>query len=54
MNYQYRYGSSFTAATRTLYEVGGIRRYYQGIAAALIQGLGTISNAQDEGADAVV
>ncbi|ORY68261.1 mitochondrial carrier domain-containing protein [Pseudomassariella vexata] len=38
MNYQYRHGSSFTAATGTLYQDGGIRRYYQGIGAALIQG----------------
>ncbi|KAI5462821.1 mitochondrial carrier domain-containing protein [Mariannaea sp. PMI_226] len=38
MNYQYRYGTSFTSATRTLYEEGGARRYYQGIGAALVQG----------------
>lgn len=38
MNYQYRHGTAFTAATRTLYTEGGIRRYYQGIAPALIQG----------------
>jgi hypothetical protein len=38
MNYQYRFGTSFTAATQTLYEAGGFRRYYQGIGAALIQG----------------
>ena len=38
MNYQYRFGTSFTAATQTLYEVGGFRRYYQGIGAALVQG----------------
>ncbi len=38
MNYQYRFGTSFSAATRTLYEDGGLRRYYQGIGAALIQG----------------
>ncbi|KAF5976039.1 hypothetical protein FCOIX_7293 [Fusarium coicis] len=38
MNYQYRHGTSFTVATRTLYTEGGIRRYYQGIAPALFQG----------------
>ncbi|RFU28162.1 hypothetical protein B7463_g8171, partial [Scytalidium lignicola] len=38
MNYQYRFGSSFTAATQTLYHDGGYGRYYQGIGAALIQG----------------
>ncbi|KAI8670482.1 hypothetical protein NCS57_00519500 [Fusarium keratoplasticum] len=38
MNYQYRHGTSFTVATRTLYEEGGVRRYYQGIAPALFQG----------------
>ena len=38
MNYQYRHGSSLTVATRTLYENGGLRRYYQGMGAALIQG----------------
>jgi hypothetical protein len=38
MNYQYRFGTSFTSATQTLYETGGLRRYYQGIGAALIQG----------------
>ncbi|KUJ08750.1 mitochondrial carrier [Mollisia scopiformis] len=38
MNYQYRFGTSFTAATRTLYQDGGLGRYYQGIGAALIQG----------------
>ena len=38
MNYQYRHGTSFTTATRTLYHDGGIRRYYQGMLAALVQG----------------
>ncbi|CZS95541.1 uncharacterized protein RAG0_05139 [Rhynchosporium agropyri] len=38
MNYQYRFGTSFTAATRTLYADGGFLRYYQGMGAALIQG----------------
>ncbi|KAG8735911.1 hypothetical protein FRC10_010011 [Ceratobasidium sp. 414] len=38
MNYQYRFGTSFTVATRTLYQDGGVRRYYQGVGAALIQG----------------
>lgn len=39
MNYQYRFGTSFRLATKTLYEVGGLRRYYQGIVAALVQGM---------------
>ncbi|KAL2075874.1 hypothetical protein VTL71DRAFT_817 [Oculimacula yallundae] len=38
MNYQYRFGTSFTAATRTLHADGGMRRYYQGMGAALVQG----------------
>ncbi|KAH7017959.1 mitochondrial carrier domain-containing protein [Microdochium trichocladiopsis] len=38
MNYQYRFGSSFAEASRTLYQDGGVRRYYQGIAPALVQG----------------
>lgn len=38
MNYQYRYGTTMTAATRTLYADGGWTRYYQGLTAALIQG----------------
>ncbi|CAE6436261.1 unnamed protein product [Rhizoctonia solani] len=38
MNYQYRHGTSFTTATRTLYQDGGMRRYYQGIGPALVQG----------------
>lgn len=39
MNYQYRFGTTFTAATKTLYRDGGVRRYYQGIGAALVQGM---------------
>jgi hypothetical protein len=38
MNYQYRFGTSFTTAAKTLYENGGYVRYYQGLGAALIQG----------------
>ncbi|KAF1937390.1 mitochondrial carrier [Clathrospora elynae] len=38
MNYQYRHGSSTTIATKTLYQDGGLGRYYQGMGAALIQG----------------
>jgi len=38
MNYQYRYGTTTTQATKTLYRDGGYRRYYQGLLAALIQG----------------
>ena len=38
MNYQYRYGTSTTQAINTLYADGGFSRYYQGLAAALVQG----------------
>jgi len=38
MNYQYRYGTSFKQASRTLYEDGGFPRYYSGLYAALVQG----------------
>ena len=38
MNYQYRFGTSFTTATKTLYQDGGFGRYYQGLGAALVQG----------------
>ncbi|KAG9242653.1 mitochondrial carrier domain-containing protein [Calycina marina] len=38
MNYQYRYGTSFTAAAKTLYHDGGFWRYYRGMGAALFQG----------------
>jgi hypothetical protein len=39
MNYQYRFGTSFKTATKTLYEIGGLGRYYQGLLAALFQGM---------------
>jgi hypothetical protein len=38
MNYQYRYGTTTTQATLTLYDDGGWKRYYRGLSAALIQG----------------
>lgn len=38
MNYQYRYGTNFTSATKTLFADGGWVRYYQGLTAALVQG----------------
>ncbi|KAA1474392.1 mitochondrial carrier [Dentipellis sp. KUC8613] len=38
MNYQYRYGTTTTHATLTLWREGGFSRYYQGLLAALIQG----------------
>lgn len=38
MNYQYRYGTTTTAAIKTLYHEGGYPRYYQGLLAALVQG----------------
>ena len=37
MNYQYRYGSSTCASMRTLYQQGGIPRFYQGLPYALLQ-----------------
>ncbi|KAK7957971.1 mitochondrial carrier domain-containing protein, partial [Apiospora saccharicola] len=38
MNYQYRHGTGLRTATKTLYREGRLRRYYQGMGAALIQG----------------
>jgi len=38
MNYQYRYGTTTTVALKTLYNEGGVRRFYRGLAPALIQG----------------
>ncbi len=39
MNYQYRYGNTTTmTALRTLYNDGGVRRFYRGIGPALFQG----------------
>ncbi|KAH7122011.1 mitochondrial carrier domain-containing protein [Dactylonectria estremocensis] len=38
MNYQYRHGSSFRSTTKDLYQEQGVRRFYQGIGAALVQG----------------
>jgi ABC-type proline/glycine betaine transport system ATPase subunit len=35
MNYQYRYGGSIKGATKKLYDDGGYKRYYAGLAAAL-------------------
>ena len=37
INYQYRYGSSFTQAFTALYGMGGIPRLYSGVSFALIQ-----------------
>jgi hypothetical protein len=37
LNYQYRYGSTMTQTIRTLYQQGGIRRFYQGYPFAMIQ-----------------
>mmetsp|Transcript_41683 Transcript_41683/g.61192 ORF Transcript_41683/g.61192 Transcript_41683/m.61192 type:complete len:407 (-) Transcript_41683:427-1647(-) len=37
INYQYRYGASFTQSIRTLMNQGGIRRFYKGVGFALIQ-----------------
>jgi len=36
--YQYRNGTTFTTALRTLYTQGGVPRFYRGIVPALIQG----------------
>jgi len=38
VNYQYRHGTSFPVALRTLYADGGIPRFYRGVLPALIQG----------------
>lgn len=38
MNYQYRFGNTFTGSAKLLYEDGGYGRYYQGMTAALFQG----------------
>jgi len=38
INYQYRTGSSFPVALKTLYADGGIPRFYRGVLPALIQG----------------
>jgi hypothetical protein len=35
MNYQYRYGGGFKNAIKTLWNDGGFKRYYAGLAAAL-------------------
>lgn len=38
VNYQYRMGTSFPVALRTLYADGGIPRFYRGVLPALVQG----------------
>ena len=38
MNYQYRHGTSTREALQTLYKDGGVRRFYRGYPAALLQG----------------
>lgn len=38
MNYQYRNGTTFPVALRTLYADGGIPRFYRGVLPALVQG----------------
>lgn len=38
VNYQYRNGTSFPVALRTIYADGGIPRFYRGVLPALIQG----------------
>jgi hypothetical protein len=37
INYQYRYGVSFEQAVRSLYQEGGLLRFYRGMAYALVQ-----------------
>jgi len=37
LNYQYRYGTTFTQSLRTLYNEGGIQRFYRGVSFALVQ-----------------
>lgn len=38
VNYQYRYGTTTTAALKHLYREGGIVRFYRGVGPALLQG----------------
>jgi hypothetical protein len=38
VNYQYRHGTNFPTALRTLYADGGIPRFYRGVVPALLQG----------------
>ena len=38
VNYQYRFGGTTQDALSTLYREGGIRRLYQGLQLAIIQG----------------
>jgi len=38
MNYQYRHGTSTTAAAKFLYSDGGFTRFYRGVGPALLQG----------------
>jgi hypothetical protein len=38
VNYQYRNGTTFPVALRTLYADGGIPRFYRGVVPALVQG----------------
>jgi hypothetical protein len=38
VNYQYRNGTSFPVALRTLYNDGGVLRFYRGVLPALVQG----------------
>jgi len=38
VNYQYRHGTTFPVALRTLYADGGIPRFYRGVLPALVQG----------------
>ena len=38
LNYQYKYGTSTTAALKTLYAQGGIPRLYRGVGWAFLQG----------------
>lgn len=52
MNYQYRHGTSTTAAMRVLWKEGGVRRFYRGVGPALIQG--PLSRFGDTAANAVV
>jgi len=37
LNYQYRYGTTFKQSFKTLYNDGGIQRFYRGLSFALIQ-----------------
>ena len=52
MNYQYKYGGSFTESLSKLYKDGGIKRFYRGYSAALA--IGPMSRFGDTAANAYI